>query len=233
MFNPRPTIQLLPITATDTCVVVDDFLLDPQAMVDFALRERTRFVDASTFYPGPELKLPELAGALEHFVTLHVRRALGARRTLAANCRLSIATRAPEQLKPLQRICHCDVGALPPGEGAAAMVAYLFRDERLGGTSFYVPRGSREEANAVVAEAARMDNRTFTGLIATPPGYMTASNRFFEKVLEAPARWNRAVFYSADVFHSGDIQAPQLLDADPACGRLTMNGFFRTRRSAA
>lgn len=232
MFNPRPTIQLLPITATETCVVVDDFLLDPQAMVDFAVREQARFADASSFYPGPELKMPELAGALEEFFTLHVRRALGARRTLAASCRLAIATRTPEQLKPLQRICHCDVGVLPQGEGAAAMVAYLFRDARLGGTSFYVPRGPREEANAVVAEAARMDNRAFTQLIGTAPGYMSGSNRFFEKVLETPARWNRALFYSADVFHSGQIAAPELLAADPARGRLTMNGFFRTRRGA-
>ena len=233
MFNPRPTIRLLPITVGETCVVVDDFLLDPQAMVDLAVRERARFSDASTFYPGPELPLPELAGALEEFFSLHVRRHLGARRTLGANCRLSIATRAPEELKPLQRICHCDVGALPAGEGASAMVAFLFTDERLGGTSFYVPRGPREEANAVVAEAARMDNRTFTQLIGTPPGYMTGSNRFFEQVLVAAPKWNRALFYNADVFHSGQIAAPHLLDADPARGRLTMNGFFRTRRAAA
>jgi hypothetical protein len=233
MFNPSPTVTLLPITRDETCVVVDDFLLDPRAMVDLALRERARFSDARSFYPGAELNLPDLAGALEEFFTLHVRRHLGARRTLAANCRLAIATRAPEELGPLQRICHRDVGVLPPGEGAAAMVAYLFRDERLGGTSFYVPRGAQEEALAVVAEAARMDNRMFTQLIGTPPGYMTASNRFFEKVCEAPAKWNRAVFYSAEVFHSGDIGAPQLLDPDPARGRLTMNGFFRLRRAAA
>lgn len=232
MFNPHPTIRVLPINGPEVCVIVDDFLVDPQAMVNLALARRAEFIDALGYYPGPELALPELAPVLEQFFTVHIRRELGARRTLSANCRLTLATRAPEQLKPLQRICHRDVNQLAPGEGAAAMVAYLFRDDQLGGTSFYVPRVSLDEALAVQREGARLDNDDFTRLIGTPPGYMTASNRFFEQVQEAPAAWNRAVFYNADVFHSGHITAPHLLDADPARGRLTMNGFFRTRRSA-
>jgi hypothetical protein len=64
------------------------------------------------------------------------------------------------------------------------------------------------------------------------PGYMTASNQWFEKIASVPARWNRLIFYSGMVFHSGDI-APERLCDDPRTGRLTLNGFFTCRRNLA
>ena len=36
--------------------------------------------------------------------------------------------------------------------------------------------------------------------------------------------------YDAGFFHSGDIARPELLTADPATARLTLNGFFDCRR---
>jgi hypothetical protein len=62
---------------------------------------------------------------------------------------------------------------------------------------------------------------------------MTASNAFFEKVATVPARWNRMIFYTGTIFHSGEIVHPQLLSDDPRTGRLTLNGFFTCRRSVA
>ena len=43
-------------------------------------------------------------------------------------------------------------------------------------------------------------------------------------------KWNRLIFYDGDVFHSGDIRAPERLSDDPAVGRLTLNGFFTGTR---
>lgn len=231
MFHPSPTITHVPISGSDICVVVDGLLAEPEQMVAYAEAQLESFRDdANNFYPGPELQLGEaFSQQLEQFFALHVRRALHGRRTLGATARLSLATRRPDQLKPLQRICHRDVTGLPPDEGAVAMVAYLFHDARMGGTSFYMPRRSPEEIAAVLNEGRMMDNRSFSRLIRTEPSYMVESNHFFEKVCEVPAAWNRAVFYSATVFHSGQIGAPELLQPDPRRGRLTMNGFFRTR----
>jgi hypothetical protein len=68
---------------------------------------------------------PALQG---EFFTLHVRRLLGARRTLEVTSRLSMVNKPPALLHPAQRICHRDsmVGArrVDPdaGEGIAASV---------------------------------------------------------------------------------------------------------------
>jgi hypothetical protein len=59
-----------------------------------------------------------------------------------------------------------------------------------------------------------------------PPRYMTESNEIAELLCTIPPRFNRFVFYSGDVPHSGAITAPQLLSNDPRKGRLTLNLFF-------
>ena len=59
-----------------------------------------------------------------------------------------------------------------------------------------------------------------------PPRYMTESNDVAELLYTVPARFNRFVFYSGDIPHTGAITAPELLSADPKKGRLTLNLFF-------
>ncbi len=227
MFNPRPVIRYLPIAEGRTCAVVDDFLLEPHKLVEHAVAQRGQFaMDAGNYYPGPELGLDKaFAFALDEFFMQHVRRSLGARRTVSVSSRLSMATLPVEVLRPLQRLCHRDADGLAAGEGAAASVTYLFDDARLGGTSFYVPKRSLEET-AQLLRAAR------DGKVEPGASYMNASNQWFEQVCTVPAKFNRAIFYDGTVFHAAQITEPQLLDADPARGRLTMNGFFRYRKSA-
>jgi hypothetical protein len=41
------------------------------------------------------------------------------------------------------------------------------------------------------------------------------------------------VFYDGGQFHSSHITRPEMLSDDPAHGRLTLNGFFVCKRSAA
>lgn len=228
MFNPRPTIGYHAIDARHTCAVVDDFLLEPQALVAHALAQRGQFAtDPGNFYPGPELGLGrEFAFALDEFFMQHIRRSLGARRTVSVSGRLSMATLALEQLSPLQRLCHRDAQAFLPGEGVAACVAYLFDQPALGGTSFYVARQS-QEATAQLLRDAR------DGRLAVEEAYMHATNPWFEQVCTVPAKFNRAIFYDGEVFHAAQIEDAAVLSDDPARGRLTMNGFFRYRKNAA
>lgn len=228
MFNPRPTIGYLAIDGRHTCAVVDDFLLEPHKLIAHAVAQREQFaIDADNYYPGPELGLgKEFAFALDEFFMQHVRRSLGARRTVSVSSRLSMATLGVEQLRPLQRLCHRDAAALPDGEGVAASVAYLFDEPRLGGTSFYVPKQSLEETARVLREAG-------DGGLDVAASYMNASNAWFEHVFTVPAAFNRAIFYDGSVFHAAQIDAPDMLSEDPARGRLTMNGFFKYRKSAS
>jgi hypothetical protein len=62
------------------------------------------------------------------------------------------------------------------------------------------------------------------------PHYLAESNSWFERVASVPARWNRCIFFDGFGFHSGDIPMPEKLSADPLTGRLTVNGFFTSRR---
>lgn len=229
MLNPRPAIQAALIEDGRPCLVVDDFLAEPRKMVERAVARRAAFKAAPVnCYPGIEQPMDaEFDQAMAAFFDSHIAPAFGAVRALGLNTRMSIVTLEPQALMPQQRICHRDARACASGEGAVASVLYLFEDERMGGTSFYRPRRHPLEIDHLLHQARHMDNHAFSSVIGAPPQYYNGDARYFEKLGTVPARWNRAIFYDATIFHSGQIDAPQLLHADPALGRLTINAFIR------
>jgi len=235
MLNRDARISREAIAPGHDCVIVDDALSEPERWVELAVRHRADFVAPShNAYPGIELRLPDaISQQLERFFSEHVRRHFGARRTLRHYCRLSLATLQPAQLEPRQWICHRD--RLDPGPDAlvAACVLYLFRDPALGGTGFHVPRRSAHETAVLVHESGTLDRAAFSRKYAINAGYHTETTAWFERTAAIEARWNRLIFYDGgSVFHGSDIGAPERLSADPAIGRLTLNGFFVCRRSA-
>jgi hypothetical protein len=235
MFNPRPTIQVVPLHDGHRCLVVDDALLDPEHWRTWAVEHRDRFAPSPYAYPGIELTLPaDVIALIGDDFAQHVRQRLGARRTLAMTARMSLVTLAPHQLLARQGSCHRNRLGVPPGHCLAASVFYLFDDPALGGTNIYRPRKSAAAIEALVDNSNTLPNDLFAARHPDiAPGYMTDGNAWFERVANMPARFNRAVFYDGGLFHSGDIRAPDELSADPRRGRLTMNGFFTCRRHAA
>ena len=234
MFNPRPQIERLALPGGGVCWVIDGVLSDPQALVQWAVQQRAQFGAAGfNAYPGLEWRMgDEVSGPLNEFFMLHLRSLMGARRTLSMYSRLSLATLLPAQLRPLQRLCHRDRMGTDVDQTVAACTLYLFKDSLLGGTSFFVPRLPLAQINANMPRWNAMDDAAFTQEIGAEPAYLTASNAFFERVQVVPAAFNRAVFYDGNQFHSSHIEDPAKLSADPALGRLTLNGFFICRRSA-
>lgn len=234
-FNAWPKIHAVTIGGGHSCLVFDDALADPEAWVDYAAARRGQFVDSdANAYPGPELPLPTPAvESLDGFFAQHARRELGGRRTLRRYARLSIATRTAAQLVPRQWLCHVDRLDVVAGEAIAASVLYLFREPALGGTAFFRPLRPVTDIAQLVQASARMPADEFQAFSGLEPGYMTASNSWFERVASVPARFNRLIFYPGSIFHCADIGAPERLTADPRTGRLTMNGFYVCRRSGA
>ena len=234
MFNPRPEIQAFPIDQAHTCYVVDDALREPGRWVELAARHLDDFELAPhNAFPGPELRMPdEISARLDEFFMQHIRALLGARRTLRMYSRLAMVTRAPQDLEPRQWVCHRDRMGMAPNECAAASVLYLFGDERLGGTSFFVPRRPMDEVERMIEDSATLSREAFTARHGIAQGYMTASGAWFEKLRTIPPRFNRLIFYDGSLFHCSDIPAPDLLSSDPRRGRLTLNGFFTCRRQA-
>lgn len=235
MFNPRPRIEVLPIDGTHACYVIDDALLHPEQLVAHAVAHRERFAMAPhNAYPGIELRMPDdFSVTLDDFFRLHVRSRLGARRTQRMYSRLAMATLPPAELQPRQWICHRDRMTFAPNQCIAASVLYLFHDDTLGGTGFFLPKRPAREIDLMIHESGTLGANAFAARYSVAPGYLTASNTHFEQVLRVPARWNRLIFYDGDVFHTSDIRTPERLNDDPRRGRLTLNGFFTCSRRAA
>jgi hypothetical protein len=235
MFNPNPRVETITIHGHHVCYVIDDALINPDAMVDFAAKHIGDFAEAGhNAYPGPELRMPEaFSSQLDAFFAAHLRRAFDVRRTERMYSRLAITATPPQQLSPSQSICHIDRLSIEPQHRIVASVLYLFGDERLGGTSFYGPKYPPDTILPLIADAGNMDAARFRARYGIETGYITRSNLWFEKLQTIPARYNRIIFYEGTVFHSGEIAHPELLSRDPRAGRLSLNGFFTCRRNLA
>jgi hypothetical protein len=238
VFNPHPKIQLIPIFGGHSCVVIDDFLLDPQGLVDGTIQFRDSFVMAPhNAFPGLELRMPDAFSArLNDYFIQNVRHSLGARRVIELYSRLSMVTLQPQELSAYQRLCHRDRFTRDTARCYCALVLYLFQDPGLGGTSFYAPKIPADEIDRIYStgsEWVSMSADTCTRLLGAPPAYLTTSNPYFDLVCTVPAAWNRAIFYDGSIFHSAHIETPERLCAEPERGRLTLNGFFTCRRAAS
>jgi len=233
-FNPAPRISVIQITNGQVCVVVDDVLSDPEALISWAAAQT--FEPPRDYpYPGLVLAAPAAVAQLvgEHFAE-YARSRLKGRRTLAVTVRLSMVTVPPAELDPVQWQCHRDrVAAEPDQVIFAAMVLYLFRNPALGGTSFYRPRLPSDQTDRMIADSQMMTADEFTARYGLHSGYMSGGNPYFEHITSVPAAWNRMIYYDGGLFHSADIGAASQLSRDPRAGRLTLNGFFTCRRVAS
>ena len=232
-FNPNPQIQGVRFPNGQACFIVDDALVNPDALVQLAVAKSDEFQMAPfNAYPGAQLPMAADITRLDEFFTLHIRSLLHARRTIRMHNRLAMVTLPPQQLQPRQWIPHRDSANLEPGQCIGASVLYLFHDASLGGTSFFMPKKSAHETSVLVHDSGTLSGDAFTQKYGIPPGYCNASNDYFEKLYTVPAKWNRMIFYDGSIFHSGDIPHPEKMNTDPARGRLTLNGFFTCTRRA-
>jgi hypothetical protein len=230
--NPAAASRREQITARDFCVIVDDFLAEPRALVEYACAHPSEFSHPNIGYPGVQIRVNDDAMAeIYRFVRSRMSKEYSFMRgRIGIRSLLSLVTTPPERLSFMQRICHVDPNA-DAGRAKYAALIYLFDDERLGGTSFYRWRNEElvwQGVNLLRRDAAQGEallKRHFETLRG-PPQYMTGSNDVAELVYTVPPRFNRFVFYSGDLPHTGAVAAPELLSEDPKKGRLTLNLFF-------
>lgn len=229
--NPDPEIRMQSIGDDAHCVIVDDFLTDPDALIDLAASRAAAFHAPQIGYPGLTLNLEP--GLLQDFDRFILRRMgekfsfLRGGATLQTG--LTMTTRKPGDLTTFQRICHTDPRD-ERGRRKFAALVYLFRDEALGGTAFY--RWKKPEVVYKALELEPTDPQAALNLLAEhssvfrePPRYVTESNELAELVEVVAPRFNRFIFYSGEMPHSGHITAPERLTSDFRRGRLTLNCF--------
>jgi hypothetical protein len=226
-------VQVAQFDERHVCLVVDDALRNPDQLVEFAAERRAEFnsVDFS-YYPGIYRMAPaELTGRLTDYFQSQARRRFDARRCLETTCRFSMVTLPPEALHPIQWLCHRDDVGLDARLSMQACVLYLFHDQDLGGTGFYVAARGTADTGALFADARLISPSDFQIKYGLSPGYMHEGNTWFRRIGGIAAKWNRLIFYDGGMLHASEITAPGKLSADPRNGRLTLNGFFTCRRN--
>ncbi len=237
-----PALQLsaLRFGAERTPVLIaDQFVADPQQLVDAACR--AEFVANSPYYPGVRAEAPAtyrqlLLGALQQ--TLIEFFQLPATRLSLSVCHFSLITTPPSQLKLLQRIPHFDTTT----PHALAAVHYLFdqpqsqlqssgaQQKSASGTAFYRHRKTGFECITPERELAYYraleSENDGPNLPKANAGYIQGSTALFEQIGAAHGVYNRIIFYPRHLLHTGIITADTPLSADPRQGRLTISSFI-------
>jgi hypothetical protein len=233
--NANADIDVRQIIDNHHCVIVDNFLRHPESVIEFACDNAAAFELQAIGYPGVLFDVdPNVMGNVRHFLKSKMSREFSFFKSdMRTSTYLSMATRQPDELAPLQRLCHSDPREQPDRRNYAALV-YLFENEALGGTGFYRWKEQKliEEATALEIENAGSSLdflQQHFEMYREEPCYMSGSNEVAELLLEVPARFNRLVFYSGDLPHSAHIPHPELLTTDFARGRLTLNCFASVR----
>ncbi len=229
--NPELVIEAAEITDGYNCVVIDDFLLNPRELVDYACEHADEFIMLERAYPGVVLPVEnDLVSTLNRFVRLEMSRLFSfCRGGIEFHTQFSLATVQPEDFTWIQRLCHSDP-RLEPGRVNFAALLYLFDKPELGGTGFYRWKDpefwQQMYAGQLDDPAGGLEilQQRFQ-MFRDPPCYMTESNEAADLLDRVDAKFNRLVFYSGDLPHSAYITRPELLSADPAQGRLTLNCF--------
>ena len=202
-------------------VVMDGFT----GMLDGLLAEAARqdFARTHPHYPGVRAKAPlEVLRRREKDLSFLAREVFGADGLGLVSHEFSVVTTLPGELKPVQSLPHFD-GLVEQ----LALLIYL-RPAGQGGTAFFRQKATGFEtvtkARFYTYEA---ELRRAVGEHGMPEGYFGGTDELFEEIGRVEAVPDRAVLYRGRTLHSGVIEAPDALSADPTVGRLTVNTFFR------
>lgn len=228
--NPNLSIKLLNSAhAIQKIIVVENFLANPQALMDFAVTNNFEPYPRATSgkgYPGVRLTPPnEYSLAITEFIKPLIQREFG----IAANvemrkseCAISLMTLKPEELSPAQCVPHFDTSNI----NQFAIILYLC-DQIHGGTAFY-----RHNATGFEFITPSTSDQYFDNLFAEqkirPPArkYFTDSDSQFTKLGILPANFNRMVIYRSCTLHSPYLtNIEHSINSDPRTGRLTVNTF--------
>jgi Family of unknown function (DUF6445) len=207
-------------------VIVDDFLRDPDILIEYAA-SRCAFEGVSdTFYPGMRAPAPPIyCFALRAFLGDAIATAFGlpsggVNRELS---HFSLITTLPERLSIPQRMPHFD----SPDPRQLAVLHYLC-DAEHGGTSFYRHRQTGFEfvdaARSPPYLSAVKQELASGGFPAAR--YICGDDAIFERTASFSAAFNRVLIYRSIDLHSADVLPGYRFDGNPRSGRLTANTFF-------
>jgi hypothetical protein len=210
-------------------LVIDNFLSNPEILIDYAAAHSAFESVSDAFYPGVRAPIPPIyCFALRAFLGDAIGEAFGLASSGVTGERshFSLVTTAPENLSVPQRMPHFD----NTNPKQLAVLHYLCGPEH-GGTSFYRHRRTRfefidEVRRPVYAHAVTEDLASRGSL---PARYICGDDPMFERTACFEAAYNRVLVYRSINLHSADIRPGFCFDRTPRSGRLTANTFFYYR----
>jgi hypothetical protein len=214
-------------------VVIDNFLSNPELLVDYACAQPIFEGVSDAFYPGVRAPMPPIyCFAVRAFLGHLIAETFGLPvQSLAGElAHFSLVTTPPARLSVWQRMPHID----NTNPKQLAVLHYLCSAE-YGGTSFYRHRSTGFEfvdQPRAAAYKERIAAELAAGELApgaSAPAYVCGDSALFERTASFPAAFNRLLIYRSINLHSADIAPGFAFNADPRLGRLTANTFFYYR----
>ncbi|MEM9062315.1 MAG: DUF6445 family protein [Pseudomonadota bacterium] len=223
--NPELTIEVTRLGKSgEPVIVIDNFLTDPDAIVSAAAHASDWRDLPPGGYPGRRAALPRTyVQTLLRRMDGPIRRQLLSEQTKLDrfDCSFSMVTRAPDELTALQRVPHIDIA-----RGTRVAVLHYLCGSGFGGTAFFrQDRTGFEQIGPAERERYLAERAEGLRRLETSHQYPDADTPGYERTGFVEARFNRVVAYRSFSLHSGIIENPEVLSADPAQGRLTANFF--------
>jgi len=220
------SIKVVPVgESNEPIIIIDDFLQETAEILSDAQSSHFAPPVKSGGYPGIQSAMPryyaqQILRICDPIIKQHLVQPSAVLKSFS--CNLSLVTLLPSQLQPQQKIPHIDRA----GSHRIAILHYLC-DENFGGTAFFRQEKTGLEqvdvkdrqtyANAQRANMAVLDDRH---------GYPNGKTSGYSQTATFEARFNRVLIYRSMSLHSGIINRPERLSADPKKGRLTGNFFL-------
>jgi hypothetical protein len=208
-------------------IMIDNFLKEPEALVEYAVANRSGFARDTSFYPG--LRMPCTIQYMET-VFRHLSRLISEvfqlpqSRIEGIKSFFSMATLPGEQLDVLQRIPHFDI----PLKTGIATIHFLCSN-KFGGTSFYRHRSTGFEF--VDKSRVELYSDVLYGEIRSQglpePAYINGDTALYQRIASYGAEFNRLLIYRSSSLHSGDIEPGFAGDPNPGTGRLSITSFIK------
>jgi len=207
-------------------LVIDNFLSQPQLLVEFAAEHAAFDGVSDAFYPGCRAPVPAIyCFALRAFLGPAIERTFGLQNSVVTGelSHFSLVMTPPGRLQAVQRMPHFD----NTNPKQLAVLHYLCKPED-GGTSFYRHRRSGfefvdEGRRAAYEQAVALD---FAAYGPPPAKYICGDDPRYERTHSFAAAFNRVLIYRSINLHSADIAPAFDFERDPRRGRLTANTFF-------
>ncbi len=210
-------------TERQPVILIDDFVADPQALVDEAAS--LPYMKIGAHYPGvrallPPVRLHSFMPAIAELI-LKIFDCGSSLRPIEAY--YSLVTTRPSELAPIQRLPHCD-GL----ERERIALLHFLSTDRASGTAFYRQRSTGFES--LDAERYPQFKRALEGGVARfglpETAYISDHTEMYEQIARFEGRFNRALIYRGHSLHCAWLPDELSFSADPRRGRLTVNTFL-------